>query len=179
MWHQAFAKVFTNMFNLTTTPWSEHILSHSTNKKTKSERLCSISGFTWQVEGWGSTHPLTSRCCGCLQYTAVQNNFSAPPWVKSLSPEGMRGIQNRLTHFPSFAQSRVYKAQLCNTGDLKYYPSQTGQALKITPGCVVLQNVTCLNFLSSPCQEGERCSRISQSSSEEQAVQGNLFKKVY
>lgn len=94
-------------------------------------------------------------------------------------PEGVRGIQSRLTPFPSPTQSRVYKAQLCNSGGLKYPPSHTEHALKVTPSWAVLQNAACSNFLSSLCQESERCRGTSQSCSEKQAVLGKFYFKSY
>lgn len=87
--------------------------------------------------------------------------------------EGFRADGHLFHH----GHKAVYKAQLCNSGGLKYSPSQTGQAWKVTSRWVVLQNATCSNFLSSLCQEEGQCSGNSQSSSEEQAVQGKFISK--
>lgn len=65
---------------ITTTPWSEHIHSRSTNKKTKDGVCLQHPGlYTAGGESWVSTHPFTARRCWCPQYTVWFKRISSPP----------------------------------------------------------------------------------------------------
>ena len=123
---------------ITTTPWSEHIHSHSTNNKTKNGVGLQHPGvYTAGWESWVSTHPFTARCCWCPQYTV---------WFKRISYPLCEPKAHFLRWWERFRADwylfhhwhRVYRAQLCNSGGPKCSPGLTWLALKVTPGWVAL-----------------------------------------
>lgn len=122
VWHQTFAKVFTNVSNLT--PPHEPVPSHSTGKKAKPERLCSMSGLTRRVRV-GVPPTLLLQGAGDASTDSASEPFLSATVSPKLIPEGTRGVQNTL----SISRTKQSTKHIC-----VILSQPNWQALKSTPG---------------------------------------------
>lgn len=142
------------------------------------EWACGVLGFTWQDERAGFPPTLLLQGAADALNTLCGSKELLTPSAsqKHISWGGERDSEQT----DAFSITDTKPSVQSTAGWLwgsKIFSQFNSTGIESHPRLVALQIATCLNFLSSLCQEKEQCSGTSQSCSEGQAVLGKFISK--